>query len=143
MALYDCDDLVSLDIDDESEEGREMEMEEVLNFGQDVCEDTKCEEEVRKEEAKKESKTNKENALECFGLDETKSEKWMIKFGKFWYDVLSFVWLVFGAFTFSFVIFISQKIDVLFNNKKRSILFAIGAYCAILALVVLLIFIRK
>ena len=141
MALYDCDDLNIRDIDDAGEDGREME--EVLDCEQDICEDTKCEEEVRKEEAKKESKTNKENALECFGLDEIKSEKWMIKFGKFWYDVLSFVWLVFGAFTFSFVIFISQKIDVLFNNKKRSILFAIGAYCAILALVVLLIFIRK
>lgn len=110
---------------------------EVCDIEQVLCEYK----EVETETVKKDSKTNKENALECFGLDEIKSEKWMIKFGKFWYDVMSFVWLIFGAVTFSFVIFISQKIDVLFNNKKRSLWFSVGIYAAIVAFIVMLILI--
>lgn len=131
MVSYNDDEVFRIEDEIDADDGEVCDIEQVL------CEDK----EVEKETVKKDSKTNKENALECFGLDEIKSEKWMIKFGKFWYDVMSFVWLIFGAVTFSFVIFISQKIDVLFNNKKRSLWFSVGIYAAIVAFIVMLILI--
>lgn len=52
--------------------------------------------------------------------------------------VMSFVWFVFGAITFAPILFISNKIDVLFNDRKKSLMCGIIIYAACVALIVLL-----
>lgn len=83
------------------------------------------------------AKTLTENALDCFGWDESKTEKWLIKSAKFWYAVMSFGWFLLGAFTFAPVLFISQKMNVLFHDKKKSLFVATLIYLGIILLIVL------
>lgn len=82
------------------------------------------------------------NALSCFGWKEDKTEKWLIKCAKVWFLIISFVWFLFGTITFAPIIFISNKIDVLFKDRKKSLLVGIGLYTLIVALVVILIIAR-
>jgi hypothetical protein len=76
--------------------------------------------------------------LECFGMDEGKTEKWLMKCVKFWYCIMSFFWFLFGALTFAPVIFISNKVDVLFNDRKKSLLCGMAIYIVVVALFVLI-----
>lgn len=77
----------------------------------------------------------KDACLSCFGWNGVKIEKWLIKSARIWYMIASFGWFLFGAFTFAPVIFISQKVDVLFHNKKRSLICAIVIYSIIISLI--------
>ena len=76
--------------------------------------------------------------LDCFGMDEGKTEKWLMKCVKFWYCIMSFFWFIFGALTFAPVIFISNKVDVLFNDRKKSLMCGMAIYIVVVALLVLL-----
>lgn len=80
-----------------------------------------------------------ECALHCFGWDERKTEKWLVKSARFWYAVMSFLWFMIGALTFAPVIFISHKVDVLFHDRKKSMCVACAIYVAIVAIIVLLV----
>ena len=76
--------------------------------------------------------------LDCFGMEEEKTEKWLIKCVRFWYCVMSFVWFLFGALTFAPVIYISNKVNVIFKDKKKSFLFSSCLYGFVALLVFLL-----
>lgn len=80
--------------------------------------------------------------LDCFGMEEEKTEKWLAKCVKFWFCCMSFLWFVFGALTFAPVIFISNKVNVIFNDKKKSLLCATLIHGVLLALISILIFVK-
>ena len=77
--------------------------------------------------------------LDCFGMEEGKTEKWLGKCVKFWYCIMSFFWFLFGAVTFAPVIFISNKVNVIFKDKKKSFLASVIIYavCVVLLFVFL------
>ena len=80
--------------------------------------------------------------LSCFGMEDGKTEKWLMKCVKAWFCCMSFFWFLFGALTFAPVIYISNKVNVIFKNKKKSLLFATLVYSVIALVLVLLIFVR-
>ena len=79
------------------------------------------------------------NPFSCFGIEEGKTEKWLGKCVKFWYCVMSFLWFVFGAVTFAPVIFISNKVNVLFKDKRSAVLASSIIYVA--CIVCLIVFV--
>lgn len=79
------------------------------------------------------------NALSCFGWNENKTDKWLIKCAHVWFGIMSFMWFLVGALTFAPIIFISNKVNVIFKSKTKSMLCAIIVYIAIVALIMLLI----
>lgn len=83
------------------------------------------------------------NALNCFGWKEHSTEKWMIKCARVWYALALFVWFLFGAFTFAPIVFVSNKVNVIFKNKKKSLFAGIGIYAIIVALIIFIIIMRK
>lgn len=101
----------------------------------DECESEK--EEVVETVAENESEPIK--PLSCFGMEEGKTEKWLIKCVKVWFCCMSFLWFLFGAITFAPVIYIGNKVNVIFKNKKKSLLFATLMYSVFALVLVLLI----
>ena len=80
--------------------------------------------------------------LDCFGMAEEKTEKWLNKCAKFWFCLMSFLWFLFGALTFAPVIFISNKVNVIFNDKKKSLLCATVIHGLLLALITVFVFVK-
>lgn len=80
--------------------------------------------------------------LDCFGMEEEKTEKWLMKCAKVWFCCMSFFWFLFGAMTFAPVIFISNKVNVIFKNKKKSLLVSALTYSLFVLVFVLLILFR-
>ena len=80
--------------------------------------------------------------LSCFGMEEGKTEKWLMKCVKVWFCCMSFFWFLFGAITFAPVIYISNKVNVIFKNKKKSLLFAALIHIVLVLFVVLVIVFR-
>ena len=78
------------------------------------------------------------NEMSCFGWKEDRTDKWLAKCAKVWFLLMSFAWFVFGAITFAPILFISNKIDVLFNDRKKSLMCGIIIYVALIVLIVLL-----
>lgn len=101
----------------------------------DECESEK--EEVVETVAENESEPIK--PLSCFGMEEGKTEKWLIKCVKVWFCCMSFLWFLFGAITFAPVIYIGNKVNVIFKDKKKSLLFATLMYSVFALVLVLLI----
>lgn len=101
----------------------------------DECESEK--EEVVEAVVENESEPIK--PLSCFGMEEGKTEKWLIKCVKVWFCCMSFLWFLFGAITFAPVIYIGNKVNVIFKDKKKSLLFATLMYSVFALVLVLLI----
>ena len=101
----------------------------------DECESEK--EEIESVSVENESEPIK--PLSCFGMEEGKTEKWLIKCVKVWFCCMSFLWFLFGAITFAPVIYIGNKVNVIFKNKKKSLLFATLIYSVFSLVLVLLI----
>lgn len=80
--------------------------------------------------------------LDCFGMEEEKTEKWLGKCVKFWFCCMSFMWFLFGALTFAPVIFISNKVNVIFNDKKKSLLCATLIHGLLLSLITIFVFVK-
>jgi magnesium-transporting ATPase (P-type) len=76
------------------------------------------------------------NALSCFGWNENKTDKWLIKCAHVWFGIMSLMWFLFGASTFAPIIFISNKVNVIFKSKTKSMLCAIAIYAILTALIV-------
>ena len=81
-------------------------------------------------------------ALKCFGWDEAKTEKWLIQSAKIWYAIMSFIWFLFGAFTFAPILFITQKIGVVFHKKKTSLFASTLIYLTVIAVLIFAIVFR-
>lgn len=112
----------------------------VENEGEKELEEEQSEENTFIEQQKVEKcKSNDSvNAFDCFGWDEEKTDKWLKKCANVWYLIISFFWFLFGAFTFAPVVFISNKVNVLFNNKKKSFVCGLIIYAILFALVIFL-----
>lgn len=80
--------------------------------------------------------------LDCFGMEEEKTEKWLAKCAKFWFCFMSFLWFLFGALTFAPVIFISNKVNVIFNDNKKSLICATIIHGLLLALIIVFVFVK-
>lgn len=96
------------------------------------------------ENEEKESKKPTVDAFDCFGVSEDKAEKWLKKCIKAWYYIISFFWFLFGTITFAPIIFIRDNIDVVFKDKKKSLLCATIIHISLIALFIgLIILMRK
>ena len=80
-----------------------------------------------------------ENALNCFGWNEEKVDKWLAKMAKAWYCVMSFLWFAFGALTFAPIKFITNEVNRMFDNKRKSLFVGTCIYAVIIVLVVVLV----
>lgn len=78
------------------------------------------------------------NPLSCFGMKKDRTENWIEKCVKIWYYVMSFLWFLFGAFTFAPVIFIANKMEAIFKDKLKSLVVGAIIYTVIVALIVIL-----
>lgn len=87
----------------------------------------------------KEEKSDKITGFECFFCKEDGSEKWAKKYIKCWYNIMCFLWLVFGSLTFAPIVFIAKKSGEIIPNKKASSLFGICLYAVIVFLISILI----
>lgn len=76
---------------------------------------------------------NKKGACECFGYNETTTEKWAVNVMNFWHNIMTAIWLFVGFFTFAPVTFVAKKIVVIFKKSWLAILIAIIIYLAVLA----------
>lgn len=87
------------------------------------------------------ARTEKEriNPFYCFGMEEGKTDKWIAKCVKIWFFFMSFVWFLFGALTFAPVIYISNKVNVIFKDKKKSLFCSAALYFLFCALIAVLI----
>ena len=108
-------------------------------FGSDDFEENK---EVQKEETAEKNSCVPIKPLDCFGMEEEKTEKWLDKCAKFWFCFMSFLWFLFGALTFAPVIFISNKVNVIFKDKKKSLLCATLIHGLFLSLLNIFVFVK-
>lgn len=74
---------------------------------------------------------NKKGACECFGYNETTTEKWAVNVMNMWHNVMTGIWLVIGFFTFAPVTFIAKKITVIFKKAWLAVLLAVLIYLAV------------
>lgn len=81
----------------------------------------------------------KVTGFDCFFCKEESSEKWAKKYIKCWYNIMCFMWLIFGSLTFAPIVFIAKKSGEIISNKKVSMLFAILLYAIIAVLIAVLI----
>lgn len=85
-----------------------------------------------KERADQEEKeayfNNRKGACECFGYDETTTEKWAVGYMNFWHNIFTAIWISIGCFTFAPITFIAKKIKVIFNKAWLAVVLAILIY---------------
>lgn len=113
-------------------------------------EDGVCDEEVVIEgdelvevaDEKKEAENNVVKPLDFFGMEEGKTDKWLMKCVKFWYCFMSFLWFLIGALTFAPVLYISNKVNVIFKDKKKSLICAVLIHAVFIALIFVFFTIR-
>lgn len=126
-------------------------LEDMFTPRDDVCES--IEDEVISEDFKEKTEEQCEGdddkssfvpikPLDCFGMEQEKTEKWLAKCAKFWFCFMSFLWFLFGALTFAPVIFISNKVNVIFKDKKKSLLCATIIHGLLLALLIIFVFVK-
>ena len=80
--------------------------------------------------------------LDFFGMEEGKTDKWLTKCVKFWYCLMSFLWFLLGAVTFAPVLYISNKVNVIFKDKNKSLLCAVLIHAVFIALIFVFFTIR-
>lgn len=109
------------------------EAESEVDFGSVECEKAEEVENFAKEPIK---------PLDFFGMEEGKTDKWLMKCVKFWYCFMSFLWFLIGAATFAPVLYISNKVNVIFKDKNKSLLCAILIHAVFIALIFVFFTIR-
>ena len=82
-------------------------------------------------EAKEAYFNNKKGACECFGYNETTTEKWAVNLMALWHNIATAIWIFIGMFTFAPIIFVSKKIRVLVKHAWVAVLLAIVIYLAV------------
>lgn len=75
---------------------------------------------------------NKKGACECFGYNETTTEKWAVNTMNVWHNIMTAIWLFIGFFTFAPVTFIAKKIAVIFKKAWLAVLLAVIIYLAVI-----------
>lgn len=88
-----------------------------------------------KAEAEREAKeahfNNKKSACECFGYNETTTERWAVSLMGIWHNFITAIWIIIGMFTFAPVTFVAKKLSVLIKTAWVAVLFAIIIYALI------------
>lgn len=74
---------------------------------------------------------NKKGACECFGYNETTTEKWAVNLMNIWHNIMTAIWIGIGFFTFAPVTFVAKKIVVIFKKSWLAVLIAILSYLAV------------
>lgn len=82
-------------------------------------------------EAKEAYFNNKKGACECFGYNESTTEKWAVTMMAVWHSIATAIWIVVGMFTFAPIIFFAKKIKVLVKHAWVAVLVAIVIYLAV------------
>jgi hypothetical protein len=82
-------------------------------------------------EAKEAHFNNKKSACECFGYNETTTEKWAVSLMGVWHNVVTAIWIVIGMFTFAPVTFVAKKLSVIIKTAWLAVLCAIIIYAAV------------
>lgn len=121
---------------------KEEKMQET-EFCEENCEENVAEETKSETLSLKIEKEPKDTALSCFGWEEVKTERWLVKSAKIWYALMSFLWFLLGGVTFAPIIFIANKINVIFKNRSKSIFISIAIYAILVTLIVLLIMSKR
>lgn len=86
---------------------------------------------------------NKRNACECFGYNEATTEKWAVNVMNAWHNVMTAIWICVGFLTFAPITFVAKKITVIFKKSWVAIILSIIIYAAIIALPIVLGFLKK
>lgn len=85
-----------------------------------------------KERAQQEEKAayfnNRKGACECFGYDETTTEKWAVNVMNLWHNIMTAIWILFGCFTFAPITFVAKKINVIFKKTWAAVMLATLIY---------------
>lgn len=76
---------------------------------------------------------NKKGACECFGYNETTTEKWAVNAMNCWHNIMTAFWLFVGFFTFAPIIFVAKKIVVIFKKTWLAVLISILIYLIVIA----------
>ena len=104
------------------------------------------EEKVEKDDASEQGENQEKGAetadidpLECFFMRGENAEKWLVKLARIWHYVISVFWFFMGALTFAPVIYMAHKSRPIFKDKKKSLIFGIGVYLAIVAWIVIML----
>lgn len=71
---------------------------------------------------------NKKGACECFGYNETTTEKWAVNYMNVWHNIMTAIWVTIGMVTFAPITFIAKKIKVIFKVAWVAILLAVIIY---------------
>lgn len=69
--------------------------------------------------------------------------KWIKICIKTWSAVMSFVWFFVSCLTYSPILFISDRIDAVIKNKKKSLLISTIIHFILLTLIITLLFVRR
>lgn len=107
---------------------------ELLEGAEKIIHNKTSEIKARAEMEEKEAHfNNKKGACECFGYNETTTEKWAVSIMGFWHNIITAIWIVLGMFTFAPITFVAKKISVIIKNTWLAVIVAIVIY-AIFAL---------
>lgn len=74
---------------------------------------------------------NKKSACECFGYNESTTEKWAVTMMGIWHGVITAIWILIGMFTFAPVTFVAKKISVIIKKTWVAVAAAILIYALI------------
>jgi len=79
-------------------------------------------------EAKTANYNNKKGACECFGYNESTTEKWAVNTMNAWHNVMTAIWIIIGSVTFAPITFIAKKIRVILKASWLAITISIIIY---------------
>lgn len=82
-------------------------------------------------EAKEAHFNNKKGACECFGFNETTTEKWAVTLMGFWHNIATALWIIVGMFTFAPITFFAKKVSVIIKKAWLAVLIGILIYAAV------------
>lgn len=71
---------------------------------------------------------NRRGACDCFGYNETTTQKWAVNVMNAWHNVMTALWLFIGFFTFAPVTFVAKKITVIFKKTWLAVVVSIVLY---------------
>ena len=104
---------------------------EILQGAEKVIQNKTEEIKARAErEAKEAHFNNKKSACECFGYNETTTEKWAVSLMGVWHNVITAIWITIGMFTFAPITFVAKKLSVIIKSAWLAVLIAIIIYAA-------------
>lgn len=105
---------------------------EILQGAEKVIQNKTEEIKARAErEAKEAHFNNKKSACECFGYNETTTEKWAVSLMGFWHNFITAIWIIIGMFTFAPITFVAKKLSVIIKTAWLAVLVAIVIYVAV------------